>query len=100
MPKENSVLARNRRVERLTEAIAQARRQELMENLGRLFIYVPRDLAVTETNNLIGWKVWPRIARAALMYVAFSEESQLISSGGKVWPKIARCTLRSRKSVG
>ena len=52
MPRRNIVPARNRRVERLAEAIAHARRQELIGDLGWLFINEPPDEDVEETSNL------------------------------------------------
>ena len=53
MPRRNIVPARNRRVERLAEAIAHAGRQELIDDLGGLFTSEPQDADVEETSNLV-----------------------------------------------
>ena len=51
MPRRNIVPARNRRVERLAEAIGHARRQELIDDLGWLFTSEPQDADREETSN-------------------------------------------------
>ena len=51
--KTDIVPARNRRVERLLEAIAHARRQELIDDLGWLFTSELQDADIEETSNLV-----------------------------------------------
>ena len=53
MPRRNIVPARNRNVERLAEALAHAWRQELRDDLGRLFTSEPHDAFVEEMSNLV-----------------------------------------------
>ena len=53
MPRRSNVPARNRRVERLAEAIVHARRQELRHDLGWLFTSEPQDADIEETSNLV-----------------------------------------------
>ena len=53
MPKRNIVPARNRMVERLAEAIAHAKRHELIDDLGWLFTSEPQDADIEETSNLV-----------------------------------------------
>ena len=53
MPRRNIVPTRNRRVERLAEAIAHAKSQEPIDDLGWLFTSEPQDADIEETNNVV-----------------------------------------------
>ena len=90
MPRRNIVPPRNRRVERLAEAIAHVGRQELIYDFGWLFTSEPQDAVVEETSNLVEQD--DRMAKGSAdvhCVLAFSEESRLISSGWKEWPRAA-----------
>ena len=53
MPRRNIVPTRNLRVEQLAQAIAHARRQELIDDLGWLFTSEPQDADIEETSNVV-----------------------------------------------
>ena len=107
MPRRNIVTARNERMERSAEAIAHARRQELIDDLGWLFTNEPQDADIEETTNLVRQDdkmadvpcVLGResanliglegMAKGSADVPCVLGRESVISSGWKKWPSVA-----------